>query len=323
VFADEVVVKVKGGKGGDGLVHFSRRKYVPFGGPDGGDGGRGGSVILKGTLDLESLISIKPRSELAGESGAAGGGNQRSGKAGADLIARVPVGTSAYDDAHGMLVGEVAADGGSVVLAHGGKGGRGNMHFATPRMRVPRKAEPGDAGEERTVRLVFRALAETALLDSDDAGEMAFLAALIGKPIDNTHIYFQAPRIVKPEVEYKRFSVVILPYSLKGDDAAFHFEKHAMRATRLILSTVGLDTGRSLAVVRQAAQKFADVETPKLESLIVVHDLDETGSVALAAAVGRLSAAAHVIETRMIAWIPDDPGATVRQALGLEWGTKL
>lgn len=323
MFADEVVVKVKGGRGGDGSVHFSRRKYEPFGGPDGGDGGRGGSVILKGTLDIESLISFKPRTELAGASGAPGGGNQRSGRAGADLIVRVPVGTSAYDDAHGMLVGEVVEDGGSVVLAHGGKGGRGNMRFATPRMRVPRSAEPGGAGEERTVRLVYRAQADVALVDGSDAGSFAFLAALIGKPIDNPHLYFQAPRIVQPEVEFKRFSVVVLPYSYRGDEVSFHFERHIARASKLIVSTVCLDAGRALTVVRLAAQRFADAESPNLESLVVVHDLDETGSVALAAAVGRLSAATHVLETRIIAWNADEPDMTVRRTLGLEWGARL
>src|SRR5215831_12420647 len=148
-FVDQAVIQVRAGDGGNGVVAFRREKFVPKGGPSGGDGGDGGSVILRVDGGLSTLLDFRYRKEYRARSGEPGANKDMYGRAGDDLVLRVPPGTQVYDDATGALLADLRTGGERFVVARGGHGGRGNMHFATPTDRAPRHAEPGTPGEER------------------------------------------------------------------------------------------------------------------------------------------------------------------------------
>src|SRR5262249_2223287 len=162
-FIDEATITVRSGAGGDGSKSFRREKYVPFGGPDGGDGGRGGDVILAADRNLATLIDQRMRREVRAESGAAGAGANKTGRSGAVLLGRVPVATIVRDTADGPdapPLADLARDGASCVVARGGRGGRGNTRFATATRQTPDFAEPGKPSEERALHLSLKLLAD-------------------------------------------------------------------------------------------------------------------------------------------------------------------
>lgn len=177
MFLDEVKILVASGKGGDGMVHFRREKYVPHGGPDGGDGGAGGSVILQLSERLNTLSPFRRRRHFRAEPGGPGGGNNRHGKDGADLVLLVPPGTIAYRD-DGQLLGELLPGKQQLVVAHGGRGGRGNARFANSRNQAPRVAEKGEPGEESWLRLELRLIADVGIVGVPNAGKSSLLAAV-------------------------------------------------------------------------------------------------------------------------------------------------
>ncbi|MCS6876950.1 MAG: GTPase ObgE [Geminicoccaceae bacterium] len=177
-FLDSAKIYVKSGDGGDGAVSFRREKYVEFGGPDGGDGGRGGHVILKADPDLNTLIDFRYKQHFRAERGENGMGKQRHGKNGADLVIRVPLGTQVYAEDHQTLLFDLSEPGQEVVVCRGGRGGRGNVHFKSPTNRAPRYAEPGEPGEERWIWLELKLLADVGLVGLPNAGKSTFLAAV-------------------------------------------------------------------------------------------------------------------------------------------------
>src|SRR5215831_7253473 len=160
MFVDRVTIFVCGGSGGDGCMSFRREKYVPRGGPNGGDGGDGGDVVLRVDPGIATLLDLSYPQTLRAKRGEHGRGKDQHGARGADLVLRVPPGTSVYDDESRALLADLRAAGEQAIVAHGGRGGRGNMHFATPTNRGPRHAEPGTAGEQRVLRLELRVLAD-------------------------------------------------------------------------------------------------------------------------------------------------------------------
>jgi GTP-binding protein len=176
MFIDEARVHVKAGKGGPGCVSFRREKYVPRGGPDGGDGGDGGSVFLLADPAVDTLYEFSFRHELAAGNGRAGQGKNKTGASAAALEVRVPVGTLVYDEATGLLLRDLDKPGERVCVAAGGKGGRGNRHFATPTQRAPREAEPGEPGQERKLRLELKLLADVGLVGLPNAGKSTLIA---------------------------------------------------------------------------------------------------------------------------------------------------
>jgi len=170
-------MQVEAGRGGDGALSFRREKHVPKGGPDGGDGGPGGDVVLVADPDLRDLSSFRTRQYFKAGKGGAGGGTGRHGASGEDVDLRVPVGTQVFDE-DDQLVADLAAPGARVVLARGGEGGRGNRHFATPTRQAPRFAETGIPGEAAEYELRLKLLADAALVGLPNAGKSSLLARI-------------------------------------------------------------------------------------------------------------------------------------------------
>ncbi|MGZ5968301.1 MAG: GTPase ObgE, partial [Polyangiales bacterium] len=177
-FVDEVRLKVKAGDGGNGCVAFRREKYVPFGGPAGGDGGTGGSVIFEADEGKTSLLDLAGQGWIRAKSGEPGRGKDQYGRAAEDVIVRVPVGTIVWNQETGEKIADLTDHGMRGVVAQGGKGGRGNIHFATPFDRAPRRAEPGAEGEEKTVRLELKVLADVGLLGFPNVGKSTLVASM-------------------------------------------------------------------------------------------------------------------------------------------------
>jgi GTPase len=176
MFIDEVVIKIKSGKGGNGVVHFRREKYEPRGGPDGGDGGKGGDVILKVSPILNTLSSQRHQSQYNAENGANGAKQNMTGRSGNDLVIPIPPGTLVYDADHNELLGDLTEDGQEMIVATGGRGGRGNARFANSRHQAPRFAEKGEPAVERTLRLELKLIADIGIIGAPNAGKSTFLA---------------------------------------------------------------------------------------------------------------------------------------------------
>jgi GTP-binding protein len=178
VFRDECELEVRGGRGGAGAISFRREKFAPLGGPDGGNGGDGGSVVLRASASVNSLLRVGRRPIYEAEDGRPGGPRNRSGSRGQDRLVNVPVGTQVFDVARGHLLRDLVREGESCVVAAGGRGGRGNKSFASAVQQAPRRAEPGTEGETRRVRLELKLLAEVGLVGLPNAGKSTFLAAI-------------------------------------------------------------------------------------------------------------------------------------------------
>jgi len=177
-FIDRAEIEVEAGKGGDGMVAFRREKYVPAGGPAGGNGGRGGSVILVAVENLQTLLDFRYAHHFKAEDGGRGGPNNCTGAAGKDLIIEVPCGTAVYDAQTGELLDDLIHSGQTFCVASGGKAGLGNKHFLSNRNRAPEYALPGLPGEQRILRLELKLLAEVGIIGLPNAGKSTLIAAL-------------------------------------------------------------------------------------------------------------------------------------------------
>jgi GTP-binding protein len=178
MFTDQVVIHVKSGKGGDGMMHFRREKYIPRGGPDGGDGGKGGDVIFEVKSTLNTLSSFRQNQKFKAEEGVKGGPSQMTGHNGKDLIIYVPPGTILFDADTGELIGDLTEPGQQLTLLKGGRGGRGNQHFATSRNQAPRTAEKGEPAAEKRIKLELKLIADIGLIGVPNAGKSTLLSVL-------------------------------------------------------------------------------------------------------------------------------------------------
>jgi GTP-binding protein len=219
-FIDEAVVEVAAGSGGNGCVSFRREKFVPRGGPDGGSGGRGGDVVLRADRGLSTLLDQKLRPLLRAEDGAHGGGNQCDGRSGADLEVRVPVGTLVLDEsAPGAApLADLVEHDQRFVAARGGRGGRGNMHFATPTRQAPDRAESGRAGQTRRLRLSLKLLADVGLVGLPNAGKSTLLRRIsAARPRVGAYPFTTlVPSLGVVELGEQRFVAADLPGLIEG-----------------------------------------------------------------------------------------------------------
>jgi GTPase len=178
MFIDQVEIHVRSGKGGDGMMHFRHEKYMPRGGPDGGDGGKGGDLIFEVRPTLNTLSAFRPSQKFEAQDGKAGGSNQKSGKGGEDLVIPVPPGTAIFDADTQELIGDLTQHGQRLTVCKGGRGGRGNQHYASSRNQAPRMAEKGEPFEERRLKLELKLIADLGLIGLPNAGKSTLLAAL-------------------------------------------------------------------------------------------------------------------------------------------------
>ena len=177
-YIDECSLDVEAGDGGNGAIAFRREKFVPLGGPAGGDGGRGGDVIFVADPGLNTLYDLYYTRKVAAEAGIPGGGKDRFGRGGTDTRIRVPLGTIVFDRETGANLGELTSTDQELIIARGGRGGRGNIHFATPVDRAPHKAEPGKPGEKRKLRLELKSMADVGLVGFPNVGKSTLISSV-------------------------------------------------------------------------------------------------------------------------------------------------
>ena len=245
-FIDEAKIQVIAGKGGDGSASFRREKYIPKGGPDGGDGGRGGSVFAVADRNINTLIEFRYTRLFKAQKGENGRGAQCYGKAGEDLIIRVPLGTVFTDINSGDVVADLAEDGQKVCLAKGGKGGLGNLHFKSSINRAPRQRTLGEPGEEWELALELKVLADVGLLGMPNAGKSTFIRAVsAARPkVADYPFTTLAPNLGVVRVDSERSFVIadipgLIEGAAEGAGLGHQFLRHLQR-TRLLLHLVDI-----------------------------------------------------------------------------------
>ena len=243
-FIDETIILVKAGNGGNGCLSFRREKYIPFGGPDGGDGGQGGSVIIKAKDGLNTLADFRNRSKFIAQNGKTGGGKNKKGRSGDDLIIELPAGSVIYDLDTEELICDLEKDGQSITIASGGEFGLGNARFKSSTNRAPRKTTDGKVGEDRQLKIVLKVLADVGLIGLPNVGKSSILASIsMAKPkIANYAFTTIHPNLgVVLISDYEKFVVADLPGLIvgasKGAGLGIQFLKHISR-TKLLLHVI-------------------------------------------------------------------------------------
>jgi GTP-binding protein len=247
-FIDRAVVRLVAGTGGSGASSFARFKYVPKGGPDGGDGGRGGSIYVKADTNLTTLLDYRYRTTWKAERGQHGKGKTQTGASGSDLYLPVPPGTEIHDAATGEFVGEVLRADTTLLVAKGGRGGRGNARFATATHQAPREWEPGEEGQERQVELILKLIADVGLVGEPNAGKSSLLAAISAarpKIADYPFTTLEPNLGVVPLSESRSLVVADIPGILEGahqgKGLGLTFLQHVER-TRVLAYLVPVDS---------------------------------------------------------------------------------
>ncbi len=284
-FVDETTVRVEAGDGGNGCVAMRREKYRPLGGPAGGDGGNGGDVVLQADERLSTLLDLRHRKVLRAKRGQDGRGKDQYGKAGASLVMRIPLGTQVFDADTQELLADLSRPAQRFVAAKGGKGGRGNIHFATPTDRAPRRAEPGGAGEGRNLRLELKLLADVGVVGFPNVGKSTLVAAVSRarpKVADYPFTTLVPSLGVVWRPDYRSFVIADIPGIIEGAaqgaGLGLQFLKHVER-TRVLLYLVSVDPapGRSLMsdleTLQRELERF-DPELAKRPALIAASKLD-------------------------------------------------
>lgn len=252
MFVDEVEVFVRAGAGGRGCLSFRREKYVPRGGPDGGDGGRGGSVILEADEGLTTLLDFRYLRHYTARAGGHGQGSNKHGASAPDLLLRVPLGTVVRERETGLLLGDLTASGQRLVVARGGRGGRGNARFATSTNRAPRRTDPGVPGEERWLALELKLLADVGVVGFPNAGKSTLVSRLsAARPKIAAYPFTTlVPTLGLVRLDDERSFVIadvpgLIPGAAEGKGLGLRFLRHLER-TRVLVHLLDLDpaTGR-------------------------------------------------------------------------------
>ncbi len=280
-FVDEVRIEVKAGDGGNGCVAFRREKYRPRGGPSGGDGGDGGSVVLVADPNKHTLLDLRFNPLQRAKRGEHGRGNDQYGAGGEDLRIAVPVGTLVFDRAEDLLLGDLSAPGQEVVVARGGKGGRGNMHYATPTRQAPRYAQPGGPGEERLLRLELKLLADVGLVGLPNAGKSTFISRVSrARPkIADYPFTTLVPQLGMVDHRERTFVIADLPGLVEGASEGrglgHRFLRHVERCRVLLHlvdgspTEVERDPGSDYSKIRRELERYSPGLSAKPEVIVV------------------------------------------------------
>ena len=304
MFVDEAKITVRAGKGGSGCVSFRREKFVPRGGPDGGDGGRGGSVILVVDPRCQTLMDIPSRSVYHAGNGAPGQGNNRQGRKGDDRVLRLPVGTIIRDAQTGLVLKDLAEEGERFVVARGGRAGKGNRHFASATNRTPREASPGQPGQERVLFLELKLVADVGIIGLPNAGKSTLISRLSSAHPKIADYPFTTLDPVLGIVEgpgFTRSVWVDIPGLVEGAHdgvgLGHQFLRHVER-TRLLLHLVDVqpvgadrDPCADYHIIRDELARYK-VDLAQKEEIVVASKIDVLGAddgpvVALSQAIGK------------------------------------
>ncbi len=285
MFTDHVKLRLVAGKGGNGVVAWRREKFLPKGGPTGGNGGQGGSIVLKADSGTFSLENFRRRRLLRAENGVGGGPNLRRGRNGQSLEVKIPCGTLVKDAATGEVLYDLTESGEKIVLCKGGKGGRGNAAFKSPRNRAPIKCTPGREGEEREIELELKLIADVGLVGFPNAGKSTFIKAATNVPVKIAPYPFTT---LRPNLgylrceDYTRILIADIPGIIAGASdnrgLGFEFLRHIERTRMLVyvLDASGID-GRTPAEDYKVLQAELEAYDPKLlerPSLVVLNKMD-------------------------------------------------
>ena len=298
-FVDEVDIHVRGGDGGNGCASFRREKFVPRGGPDGGDGGKGGDVVLQATNAKQTLLDFHFQRHFRAARGAHGRGKQQAGKSGADLTLLVPVGTEVRDGDSGEILRDLTRDGDRYVVARGGDGGKGNMHFATPSRQAPRFAQKGRTAEERHIRLELKLLAEVGLIGFPNAGKSTLISKIsAARPkIADYPFTTIVPNLgVVSLPEGRSFVVADIPGLIEGAHQGaglgLRFLRHVERTRVLVHLIDASDAGGPQAVLKRYHTVNHELgqysaELPTKSQIVVLSKIDLLLRKPLMAHIGR------------------------------------
>ncbi len=276
-FLDEAKVYIRSGDGGNGCVAFRREKFIEFGGPNGGDGGKGGDVIAEAVDGLNTLIDYRYQQHFKARNGAGGMGKDRHGANGADVVLKVPAGTQIYEEDGETLLADLARAGQRAALARGGNGGFGNAHFKTATNRAPRRANPGQAGEELTIRLRLKLIADAGIVGLPNAGKSTFLATVsAAKPkIADYPFTTLRPQLGVAAIDGREFVVADIPGLIEGahEGAGLgdRFLGHVERCRVLLHLVDGTtdDAGKAYRTIRAELEAYGHglPEKPELVAL--------------------------------------------------------
>jgi GTPase len=298
-FLDEAKVFIRSGDGGNGCVSFRREKFIEFGGPNGGDGGKGGDVVALAVEGLNTLIDYRYQQHHIAKNGRGGMGKDRHGANGADIVMKVPAGTQIYEEDGETLLADLTEVGQRAVLAKGGNGGFGNAHFKTSTNRAPRHANPGQPGEERTIRLRLKLIADAGIVGLPNAGKSTFLAAVSAArpkiadyPFTTLH-----PQLGVVAIDEREFVLADIPGLIEGahegSGLGDRFLGHVERC-RVLLHLVdgtGEHAGKAYTTVRAELEAYGGGLAEKAE-VVALNKADALTPEALKEQVARLKRAA-------------------------------
>ena len=297
-FLDEAKVYIASGAGGNGCVSFRREKFIEFGGPNGGDGGKGGDVVIEAVTGLNTLIDYRYQQHFKAQRGGNGMGKDRAGANGKDAVLKVPVGTQVYEEDDETLLADLTEVGQRVTIAEGGNGGFGNAHFKSSTNRAPRHANPGQPGEELTIRLRLKLIADAGLIGLPNAGKSTFLAAvsaakpkIAGYPFTTLH-----PQLGVVEVDGREFVLADLPGLIEGAHEGTglgdRFLGHTERCRVLLHLIDGTsdDAGEAYKIVRGELEAYGQGLTDKPE-IVALSKSDALAKDAIKTQAGKLKKA--------------------------------
>jgi len=321
-FLDEAKVYIASGAGGNGCVSFRREKFIEFGGPNGGDGGSGGDVVVEAVTGLNTLIDYRYQQHFKAQRGGNGMGKDRAGANGKDVVLKVPVGTQVYEEDGETLLADLTEVGQRVTIAEGGNGGFGNAHFKSSTNRAPRHANPGQPGEEQTIRLRLKLIADAGLIGLPNAGKSTFLAAVsAAKPkIADYPFTTLHPQLGVVDVDGREFVLADLPGLIEGAHEGTglgdRFLGHTERCRVLLHLIDGTsdDAGEAYKIVRGELEAYGQGLTDKPE-IVALSKSDAMTKEAIKAQAGRLKKACKKTPLVLSAQSGDGVPETLRALL--------